>query len=105
MRTIHKFLCHGDPGDTFVIQMPEHARILHFMEQRGTLCIWAEVRTTERKMVSRTFVIFGTGYPISDEYDWIYCGTAGPTQEHGFIWHLYVKNDSVPGPGPEWGLQ
>ena len=68
------------------VQMPRDAQILTMELQHGTPCIWARVDPTQ-EMVTRTFVMYGTGHPINDgalEY-------VGTFQLEGgnFVFHVF----------------
>lgn len=49
-----------------VVALPEHALVRSAHEQRGAICIWAEV-DPNAKLVERTFHIVPTGYPLPDK--------------------------------------
>jgi hypothetical protein len=82
MRTIYKF--NVDIVDTFAVAMPAYARILHVGEQRGFLCMWAEL-DNQSELEVRTFHVRGTGNPFTGE-EGTYIGTA---QVGPYVWHVY----------------
>lgn len=55
--TVWKFVIE-DPETT--VSMPKGAKVLHVAEQRGDVCIWAEVDPT-MPLEPRRFVVAGTG--------------------------------------------
>jgi len=70
--------------------MPKGAKILHFDNQRGEPCVWAEVdeESVKTKEV-REFTIAGTGHPIPiPDYRLIYIGTA-LFDRGDYVYHLY----------------
>lgn len=91
MKTIWKYPLE----DTWeqVMLMPEGAKIIHVGEQRGVICLWAEI-DTKVPMEHRKFYTVGTGtqfpsYPVD------YLGTV--IKEMGiFVWHVYeARKDFV----------
>ena len=50
-------------ADTFSIDMPAGAKLLHVAEQHRDVCLWALVNPTATKE-PRYFRIAGTGHPI-----------------------------------------
>lgn len=84
MRTIYKYPVPID--DTVVIRMPEFARPLAVAEQRGSLCLWAEV-DVEREMVGHTFHVRGTGHPMQGN-EGKYLGTV--VMSYGLVWHMFA---------------
>ena len=50
-------------ADTFSIDMPAGAKLLHVAEQHRDVCLWALVNPTAPKE-PRYFCIAGTGHPI-----------------------------------------
>ena len=65
------------------ISMPQLARVLSFGSQHGTLCMWAEVETTN-PYVPRTFLVVDTGHEVPKAARHL-----GTTQVAPFVWHLY----------------
>lgn len=58
--TVWKFVI-ADPETP--VQMPRGARVLHVAEQRGDVCVWAEVDPS-MPLEPRRFVVAGTGHPL-----------------------------------------
>ena len=84
MRTVWKYELYAD-GETQLRPMPRGATIVHVAEQRGSLCLWAEV-DPNRSLVDRCFVVHGTGHPI--EHDGVYVGTLIHFGGD-LVWHVY----------------
>lgn len=83
-------------GQRFTLRVPEHAEILHFDEQRGSLALWALVHP-ELELENRKFEIAGTGHPIEDpaaDEALIHRGTVLTTS--GYVWHLFERLEGVP---------
>lgn len=55
----------------------------HVCEQRGTICVWAEV-DTEAGMVDRTFYVVGTGHPLPVGMAYI-----GTVHLNELVFHIY----------------
>lgn len=70
------------------IRMPKGAKILSVQLQNNRPNIWAIV-DPKAEMVSRLFVIVGTGEPF-DDTDMSYVGTY---QQPPFVWHLFEWKD------------
>lgn len=66
------------------IEMPNHADIRHVGLQNDTICLWAEVRPENQK-VMRKFYVVGTGHPIPTQAR-LYVGSV---QQPPFVWHIY----------------
>lgn len=49
-----------------VVELPEQALVRSAHEQRGVICIWAEV-DPNAKLVARTFHVVPTGHPLPDK--------------------------------------
>jgi hypothetical protein len=67
------------------IEMPTNAKILSVQDQRGTICIWAEVG--DYTETGRTFRIVGTGHQIPDES----LNFIATVQQGDFVWHIYEQ--------------
>ena len=83
MRTIYKYelIVQDDPQ---IISMHEGAKILHVgLQKHNTISMWAETET-ETSIITRKFVVVGTGYPIT--FFGYYVGTV---IDQPFVWHLY----------------
>lgn len=89
MRSIHKYPVPVE--DTVVIKMPKFAQPLAVAEQRGTLCLWAEVDvdSTDKmvEMVDHTFHVRGTGHPMQGN-EGKYLGTV--VMSYGLVWHVFA---------------
>lgn len=86
MRTIYKYEI--PVTDTLVLQMPEGARPLPYLEVAGVgrlrlLTFWAEV-DTDQPQVGRVLHVEGTGHPVADGATFI-----GTARDGVFMWHLY----------------
>ena len=80
-KTIWKFPIQIAP--IFTIEMPEGAQIVHVEQQGEGACIWAAVLPDAIGVVSRTFLIAGTGtiIPVDCEY-------VGTFQQGAYVWHI-----------------
>lgn len=72
--------------ESFDLQMPRDAQILHVEIQNGAHYIWALVNT-DASLEARTFHIFGTGHPIPEVpldhiATWLMLGGV-------LVWHLF----------------
>lgn len=65
--------------------MPQGARILSVQDQRGRLCIWAQVDDSKPK-VARHFQIVDTGDPRTDMHRLTFIGSV---QQGPFVWHVF----------------
>lgn len=75
--------------DRNYVQMPAVAQILSVQMQNGVPCIWAMVDPHSEK-ITRTFLIYGTGHPISPLKK-KYLGT---TQDPPYVWHVFELHES-----------
>lgn len=77
--------------DLQTVPLPDGAKVLTVAEQRGDLCLWAEVNPDAPK-VKRTFEVFGTGHPMHTDMgvERGYVGTA-QTEGGSFVWHVYER--------------
>ena len=73
-------------GGSFVLQLPNDAVVLSFQCQGGFPMLWV-LLNSETDTVDRTFVVYGTGHPISEK-KLDYIGTC-QQMSGGFIWHLF----------------
>lgn len=93
MITIHKYIlgnlsaCVDGPLEC-VVDIPRDSKILCVNSQRNDICIWAMINT-DSEMLSRTFNIFGTGWPMSGR-SITYIGTC-QTHEGKFVWHVFEE--------------
>lgn len=82
-------------ADTFEVEMPEGAQILHLAMQPQSgygevLCLWALCDVEVRK-VARRFKIRGTGHAIDGSKPAEIGAYVGTFQMHGgdLVWHLF----------------
>ena len=85
MREIWKFEVIGD--DVFTRQMPRGATILSIAEQRGDVCMWAEV-DPEAPKETRRFRLAGTGHPMPADEKRRFIGTV-LSRNGSFVFHLF----------------
>lgn len=78
--------------DHQLITLPAKAKGLCVHEQRGALCLWAEVED-DNDAVTRAVLIYGTGRPLNHEESLFeYVGTA--LCYHGdLVWHVYMERE------------
>lgn len=81
MKTIYKYAVRPE------VEMPNGAIILKFGEQNGSLCLWAEVDTSNSIGIRR-FEVIGTGWDFNnfDKQSLVYLDTVFIDQ---FVWHIY----------------
>lgn len=89
MRTIWKFELDHMPDSTLI--MPEGSHILSFMEQFNHLFIWAMVNPETQEKVERTFVVYGTGHPITEDTTKLHHIGTIKYMEGALIWHLFER--------------
>lgn len=68
--------------------LPIDAEFLHAAEQHGGICVWYKHDTLESRMVTREFVIVGTGKPLPPQ-EWLYIGTVLQADDT-LVWHVFV---------------
>lgn len=85
MQTIYKYPF--PVADSFSLDLPSGAIILHVECQNGQPCIWALV-DTEALPERRTFYLFGTGHPLNiDDFGW--SNHLATFQQGPFVWHMF----------------
>jgi hypothetical protein len=99
MRTIFKYrmtIVHGDAFGPRKLMLPIDAKILHVGMQEGSepfngiyCCIWAEV-VSDAPQESRTFQIWGTGWPIDPSIKTTYIGTVVFRE---LVFHIFEITD------------
>lgn len=90
MKAIYKYsLKSGQAGAYVRVEMPEHAIVYAVREQRGEVCMWAEV-DTERPLTVRLFQVFATGQEIPENMG-IYSAYVGTCffDDGNFVFHVY----------------
>jgi len=82
MRTIWKysFIISCSPQQ---VGIPEDSEYLHVEMQGSNLCLWALVEPSN-KPIKHDFMVYGTGFPIEDGYEYV-----GTGLENGLVWHLF----------------
>lgn len=79
-----------DRRDTFNLDLPVGARILHVDYQHGNPFIWAMVEPS-KFLESRSFFIAGTGQSLGDRAPfmvWTHISTFLSPDED-FVWHIF----------------
>jgi len=86
MKRIFKYILHTSVQSSF--QMPADAKVLCVQMQYDCPCIWAMVDDSA-PTVERTFTVYGTGHPMSEDPGQ-YVGTF---QMHGgeLIFHVFEE--------------
>lgn len=74
------------PVDSFAIDMPAPAEVLHVDCQRGQPCMWVLV-WPDGETVTRRFRLVGTGHEF-DSKSLRYLATF---QQSPFVWHLFEE--------------
>ncbi len=70
--------------DTQVIQLPDGATILSAENQRGQLCLWAQLNP-QMTPISKRIAIIGTGHPMPSGLQ-RFIGTVLMTP---YVWHVF----------------
>lgn len=88
MKTIWKYEL--NPGNPYVIGMPEGAEILTVQVQNNVPCIWAKV-DTEAELEERIFYVFATGQEIDLDGQDVYLAYIGTFQLNGgsLVFHVF----------------
>lgn len=89
MVTVWKFVLSTDGA----CSMPEGAKVLYVSDQRGYICLWAQVHEGH-KLVERQFLIVGTGSPLVEPAgkSLQYIGSAMQDKAM-LVWHVYEVLD------------
>ena len=85
MKVIYKYEFNvGIPVDRIEREfyMPANAKIVHFDNQSGNLCMWALVDTTLDR-INRRFVLYYTGSPLRSDCEYIATAQLGR-----YVYHL-----------------
>lgn len=80
--------------DEFVIDLPDHSRILTFQMQNDRPFIWCLVNPY-RQIIEQKFKLYGTGQQIFDVNNLDYIGTVQWLEHlcgNTFIWHLFADH-------------
>lgn len=85
MITIYKYTLSPD----ILVEMPEGSQILTIAEQKNEVCMWVKVNT-QKPMIHRRFVVFGTGHEIPKDVDKFlkYAGTAHGV-DGSLVFHVF----------------
>ena len=84
MRTIYKYPI--EITDSQEIEMPISAEPIHAgLDPQGTPCVWAKVRTDNKKD-SVTIYVVGTGNPIPR----MARKHIGSFNQGPFVWHIFI---------------
>lgn len=86
MRRIYKYEI--PIKDSFALELPQGARILHINTQRDAPCLWAEIDDTAPK-TTRWFEVYGTGHLMHDNPN-AYIGTFF-VHDGQFVFHVYER--------------
>lgn len=73
-----------------VLQIPDGARLRHFEALDSYVIeMWAEI-WLPAELVSRKFIVFGTGHKILPGSNCWHVGTVkAPPPSHPFVWHVF----------------
>jgi len=87
METIYKY--NLEVIDRQIIQMPEQSEILTVQSQFNEPKLWVKVESDNKK-IDYEIAMFGTGYPILDDYNGVYIGTI--QLDYGnYVYHCFYK--------------
>lgn len=81
MKVIYKY----SVTQSFTLQLPKGAKVLHVECQGSDPMMWVEQETMHQKE-TRHFTVFGTGHKIPEGINFSYIGTFLMLP---FVWHLY----------------
>jgi len=84
MVTVYKYDLSLDVNE---VSIPLDSRVMCVMEQGGVIRLWAFV-DTDKPIITRTFLIYGTGSDIKDQEIW-YIGTVKLAFEL-LSFHLFI---------------
>lgn len=94
MKTIYKFpFSQSDPrvyGEQCEFAIPVGGEIVGFGVQGNVHVMWALCEDTN-PLVSRTFMLVGTGKEIPD--GWTYRGTSHKADYPSFVWHWLERSN------------
>lgn len=93
MHTIWKYTLSSK--DSFSLEIPENAEILSLHMQSGEPCIWVLCDPNLPK-VERTFFLYGTGHPITQDMDWLRFVGTFLIEKDLLVFHLFEKLQPVP---------
>lgn len=74
--------------DSFVLELPQGAKILHIDEQKSAMFLWALIDSNIVETETQKFKWFGTGQPIDNVDSMSYIGSA-VCNGGIFVWHLF----------------
>ena len=92
-RKVFKYGLMPAPGHVQETPMPRGAHIIHAVEQRNVICLWAEVDENE-EMETRLFQVLGTNHEIDSSATHL-----GTVQMPPFVWHVYEHVQQQKDPG------
>ena len=75
--------------DSFEVDLPKGAQILHVGAQGVMYFMWCLITHPATSVEVRRFRVFDTGQLIPDDEDLTHVAT---WQQAGFVWHLFEKN-------------
>ena len=84
MKQIRKYSLLNKNDKQFV--MPKGSEILTVQRQKDDICVWALVDLEEEVLVSRSFIIYGTGENINENFQHSYLATV---QFDGYVYHVF----------------
>ena len=84
MRQVWKWALSAEDGPQ-ILNMPQHATVVHVAVQSGELTLWAESSIHDTLLYERLFEVHGTGHPtIADGEEF-----RGTVMMGSLVWHVY----------------
>lgn len=80
MPTIYKY---NLTNDGYEPRIPKGGKVLTVQRQKGDICIWVLV-DPKQNFEQRYFVVYGTGFEINPQHQYI-----GTVQEGAYVWHVF----------------
>lgn len=95
MITVYKYpICSANFGDSVnTIEVPVRSNFLKLAQQGDQICAWYFVDSECKETKQETWLQFGTGHEMSEEFfDFEYIDSVinGP---FGLVWHMFRKID------------
>lgn len=82
---IPEWLADGEVLAPVELELPEGATVLRVGMQNGMLSMWALVDPFNETMVTRQFVVVGTGWDVPDSV----IGHIGTVDDPPYVWHVF----------------
>lgn len=88
-KRICKFVCAlRDIRDLIALAMPRGAKMISVINQRESLCVYAEVNTSTKTFVKRYIAVYGTEHTVNLPPDYRFLGTVVFAMGE-LVYHVY----------------